>query len=170
MVGTTYRQYYFNTSFGKWVRAGINTPSDDVPVRPDAALIYSRLGGAALSFVFTGTVPSIQRQAIVRNAGVSTIGNFWPVDVTLKNTGIASIPGWKTVASSTFGAGADIVQILVGTTYRQYYNDGTNWRRVGTNTISDTTVSISAGTGFFINKIGVTAGAARLTQLVPYTL
>ena len=171
-VGTTYRQYYFNTSTspGKWLRVGLNTPSDDVPVRPDTALIYNRLGNTAISFVFTGTVPSIQRKAIVRNTGVSTIGNFWPADVTLANTGIASIPGWKTVAASTFGAGADIVQVLVGTTYRQYYNDGTNWRRVGLNTISDTSVSISAGTVFFINKNGVTAGATRLTQLVPYTL
>ncbi|XHR28456.1 MAG: TIGR02597 family protein [Chthoniobacteraceae bacterium] len=165
-VSGAWRQYYYNTATGNWKRVGPDTVSDNVPIRPDTGIIYSRLPASALNLAITGHVPSVDRQAIVANSGVTFVSSAWPTDSTLGSSNIASISGW--VASSS-SSGADMVQMLISGAWRQYYYDGTNWRRVGPDTVSDS-VAVPMGTAAILQKSGTAAGVTTLVQTIPYAL
>src|SRR5436190_34800 len=49
-------------------------------------------------------------------------------------------PGTTGILANANPLNADNLQVLVGTSWRQYYHDGTNWRRIGPNTISNDVV------------------------------
>lgn len=165
MVSGIWRQYYFNTTSNAWLRVGPNTPSNNVPIRPDALLVYSRLGASSINLTWLGQVPSISRKAIVRNSGLTALAGGWPLGQTLASSTIQNTPGWVTSSSPNT---ADIVQVLVSGIWRQYYHNGTQWLRVGPNTPSNTQ-QITAGTGVLVSKKGSTSGASILAQAIPYT-
>ena len=167
-VAGSWRQYYYNTTSASWRRIGPNTISDNVPIRPDGAVIYSRLPASALNLTVLGTVPTSNRKALVNNSGVSFLSNSWPVNLTLGTSAIQSIPGW--VSSATYNATTtDIVQMMVNGAWLKYYYTGTNWKRVGPNTLSDS-VSILTGSALIIQKAGSSIGASALAQTLPYSL
>ena len=165
-VSGAWRQYYYNTTSGHWLRAGPNIQSDNVVIRPDTGVIYSRLAATALNLTVLGSVPAIDRKAIVSNSGVTFVSSSWPMDLTLATSNIAAIPGWVPNASAS---SADIVQMFVSGAWRQYYYDGSHWRRAGPGTISDT-VSIPAGTAVMLQKLGSATGVTTLAQTLPYSL
>jgi hypothetical protein len=165
-VSGAWRQYYYNTTSNDWRRIGPNTASNNLALRPDSAVIYARLSATQLSLTLLGRVPATTRKSVVANSGVSFMAGGWPVDLTLATSGINSIPGW---VSSTDVSAADTVQMLVSGAWRQYYHNGTNWRRIGPNTISDS-VAITTGSGVIINKKGSATGTSLLTQSLPYSL
>lgn len=167
MVSGTWNQYYYKTSApAGWVRIGLNIPSNNTPIKPDTLVLFNRLGSTPINFAWLGQIPAINRQAMVRNSGLSALACGWPVAKTLGNSGIESIPGWiKSAQSST----ADIVQILVSGTWNQYFHNGTQWVRVGLPVPSNNQV-IESSSGFLINKKGVTSGAGTLSQTTPYSL
>ncbi|MBW8781098.1 MAG: hypothetical protein JF599_04315 [Verrucomicrobia bacterium] len=170
LVGTTYRQYYYKTgTTNAWTRVGAETLSNDIPIRPDSLVIYNRIGNTPIAFQLTGTVPSVDRKAIVRNSGLTALSTGWPVNTTLSQLGINNLPNWATASNSSAVSSADIVQILVGTTYRQYYYNGTSWYRVGAETLSDGVV-VAAGSGVIISRRGASTGAAPIAQALPYSL
>lgn len=163
-VGAAWRQYFHNGV--NWCRIGPMTNSNNVVIRPDAAVTYSRLGSTPLSLVVLGSVPNTNRKTLIANSNLTHLSNGWPVNLTLGTSGIQSTPGW---ASSPNSATADIVQVLVGNAWVQFYHDGANWRRVGTNAISDSQV-LSAGSGVTISKRGTTTGSATYSKTQPYSL
>jgi hypothetical protein len=165
LVGGTWRKYYFNTSSNAWVLVGPNAPSNNIPIRPDTAVIYSRLANTPLTFNLTGEVNSVRRQAAVRNNGVTYLSTGWPVDLTLGTSKFNEIPGWRT---STNPANADSVQVLVSGTWRRYYHNGTQWLLAGPNAPSNGVV-LQSGSAVMINRVGST-GFSTLAQDLPYTL
>lgn len=160
-----YRSYYYNTTASQWARVGPNTASNNVAIRPDAMVIYNRLGNSALGLTITGEVPSVARKAIVKKSGLTVLANGWPAGLTLSTSGIQNSTGWTTGTSTT----ADTVQMLIGSGYQKFYHNGTNWKRVGPNTTSDT-VAIPVGSGVIISKLGSTTGSVALSQALPYSL
>ncbi len=167
MMSGGWRQYYYKTDgVAGWRRLGLNTASDNVPIRPDSLVLYSRIGDTALSLILTGEVPPPQRRQILRKSGVSPLSNPWPAGVmTLGASGIAGSSGWVKASSYTQ---ADTVQLMVAGGWRQYFHDGSNWRRVGLNTISDS-VEIPVGAGVIINKLGTAVSSVELVPSAPYT-
>lgn len=163
-VGAAWRQYYHDGL--NWKRIGPNLISNNVVIRPDTAVTYSRLGSTPLSLVVLGSVPNTNRKALIANSNLTHLANGWPVNLTLATSGIHLTPGW---VSSSNSAMADLVQILVNGAALQFYHDGTNWRRVGPGTISDSQV-LSAGSGVTISKRGATAGSATYSKTQPYSL
>jgi hypothetical protein len=167
-VAGSWRQYYYNTTSSSWRRIGPNTLSNDVPIRPDSAVIYSRLAASVLNLTCIGTVPTTDRKALVNNSGVSFLSGSWPVGLTLATSAIQSTPGW--ISTPTYSATtSDIVQMAVGGAWNKYYHTGTNWKRVGPNTISDS-VAIPTGSAFIIQKAGSSPGVTALSQVLPYSL
>jgi uncharacterized protein (TIGR02597 family) len=165
-VSGFWRQYYYNTTLASWRRVGPNTISDNVPIRPDSAVLYSRLATSTLSLTVIGAVPTSDRKALVKKSGVSFLSNSWPVSLTLGTSGIQLIPGWA--SSATYDVNTtDIVQLMVNGFWVKYFYSGTNWKRVGPNTTSDS-VSIAVGSAFIIEKKGSVAGSSTITQGVPY--
>lgn len=166
LVQGQYRKYYYNTTREAWVRLGPEQISNNVPVRPDTAITYSRLGQTPLEFTITGRVPTTDRKALVRNSGPTPLANGWPTDTTLATSGIADIPGWVKNSSPTV---ADTVQINLNGSSRKYYHDGTQWRRVGPNTPSNNVV-LGVAEGVIIGKQGTQPGASTVQQNLPYNL
>jgi len=161
-VAGAWNQYYYDGSH--WRRAGPNTVSDNVVIRPDTGIIYSRIGNTALSVVLMGSVPVVNAASMVANSGITFVGNTWPVNLTLATSSINQISGWVSSASPST---SDIVQFLVSGAWNQYYYDGSHWRRAGPNTVSDN-VAIPAGTSIILSKQGSTTGTTPLSQSVPY--
>lgn len=161
------RNYYLSNSTtpNQWRRVGPNTASNNVVVKPDTGVIFTRLKAEGLSLTFTGEVPTSQREVLVAYSGVTTLSTGWPTDQSLGALGINSIPGW------TNGSNGDQVQFLVSGSPRNYYYDaGTSqWRRVGPNTGSNSVV-IPLGTVYNVIKKGTASGSTEVTQNPPYSL
>lgn len=166
MVQGTWREYFYNTTLSRWARLGPGTASANVPIRPDTAIIYNRRGTTPLSITVAGRVPSSDRRAIVKSSGVTFLATNWPVDTTLLGSKIHLIPGWVTGTSYQT---ADIAQMFVSGTWREYYYNGTQWKRVGPGTVSDNVV-IPAGTAVLLNRKGSATSVTALTQSLPYSL
>lgn len=165
LSGAGWVSYYYNTNSAAWLRVGPPIPSNTVVIRPDAAVLYSRLANTALTLTVMGQVPAIARQTIVNNSSISFLSANWPVNLTLATSNIQNTPGW--VANST-SAGSDVVQLLTSTGWLQYYYNGSHWMRVGPPILSDS-VAINAGSGFLIVKQGSATGASVLSQSIPYS-
>jgi len=160
--------YYYHSTLNRWTRSTLGTPdSTNVAVRPDAGIVFSRLGNTSIVLMPLGRVPSIVRKAVVNNTGTTYLSQGWPSNIILSATGIESMPNWKSSASV---ASADTVQIMVAGQWRVYWHDGTNWRRQTLGSpISDSQV-ISAGANIIINKKGTQSGTSILAQNLPYNL
>jgi hypothetical protein len=170
-VNGAWRQYYYRTTApAGWYRAGAETASNTVPIRPDTLIWYQRIANQPLNLSITGEVPTSARKYVVKNSGATPRSTFWPVDLTLATSGISTIPGWASGTSLDFSAStADTVMIQVSGAWRSYYFDGTDWRRVGAGTVSNT-LAIKTGTGVVLNKKGVLTGNTQASQQVPYSL
>jgi hypothetical protein len=162
--------YWYNTSVTppRWSRQGPGNPdASNVALIPNYGMQFGRLANTPLSFVVTGSVPVVNRQASVKNSGTTILSQFWPVNSTVADLGLQNIDGW-TSGSST--AVADAFVALSGTTATTYFFDGTNWRRQGPgNPISNTNL-IPLGASIKIVKKGSEAGYSTLSQEVPYNL
>ena len=166
VVNGAWQQYYYNTNKGHWVFIGPLTLSDNTPIRPDAGVIYLRRAASPLTLSVSGQVPSVQRQTVIANNGMTVLSSFWPVATTLGSSGITSIPGW---VSGTSSVGADVVQLSVQGAWQRYYYNGSHWILIGPRTPSDSDV-IPVGGTIILLKNGSNTGVSPLTQALPYTL
>lgn len=164
--GGAWKDYYYNTSLATWAQVGTNIPSNNIPIRPDAALSYRRVSATPLKISLVGKVPNSQRQVTVLNSGKTYISNGWPLDTTLNESNIQQIPGWVTSANPNL---ADTVAIFTSGAWRTYYHNGSQWLRAGPNTPSNG-IPISSQGGIVLQKRGAMPGAAILTQALPYSL
>ncbi|MGA9701236.1 hypothetical protein [Pseudomonas sp.] len=158
--------YYYNSTSG-WLQVGPPIPSGNVVIRPDTGVFYLRYPTTPLTLTLTGQVPSVARQALAANTGVTILSNNWPVNLTLASSNISNIPGWVTGGSAST---ADQVQVYSPTNgWTAYYNNGTNWVQVGP-PINSNNVAISAGSAVILVKRGSTTGYSLLTEALPYSL
>lgn len=165
-VGGAWNTYYFHVTNNRWTRRGFGNPdATNQPIKPEAGLMFNRLGSAAMALNITGAVPMTKRADVVKSSGVTFLGTHWPVDSTLATSGIQSIPGWTSNASFN---SADQVQLFISGAWSKYWFDGTNWRRSGFGSpISDNQV-ITAGTAILINKVNAAGSDGLLTKNRPF--
>lgn len=163
--GGAWASYYYNTTSSQWLRVGPPIPSNNVVIRPDTGVYYVRYATTPLTLMLLGQAPAVGRQAVVSNTGITVLSTNFPTDTTLGASNIQNTPGWVSAATS---ATADTVQIFNGT-WLSYYNNGTNWIRVGPPIVSNS-VAIPAGSAVVLVKRGSTAGQNILTQALPYSL
>ncbi len=165
VVGT-WKRYYFNTTSNDWRLVGLETASNNLPIRADSSVMFSRLPATALQLLLLGRVPSTNRKALIANSGTTFLADGWPLDATLSTSGIQTTPGWVASASSST---ADVVQLMTNGAWGQYYHNGTNWLEIGLNKISDT-LPLPAASGVIVLKKGAVTGNSVLTQTIPYNL
>lgn len=167
VAGVT-QTYYFNTTRNRWERSDTaGTDFSDLPLPPDAGILYGRLAATPLDITVIGRVPEIARVAEVKNSGTTILAHNWPADITLAASGIAQIPGW---VSGSSAASSDKVGLYVNGTLSTYWYDGINWRRQTLGSPVSNGVVISAGTAVTLEKVGAAAGLTALTQSLPYPL
>jgi hypothetical protein len=136
--GSTYVSYFYNGT--NWRRSSPPGVADDIVIRPDAAVIYSRKG-ALVSFTVLGTVPSTDVKVVVRDGQTTVIGGPFPVNQNIPAFSFNTLPGWVSTAS---GATSDKVLVHNGTSYQTFFFNNTEWRRVSPPG-SATLVSVAAG-------------------------
>jgi hypothetical protein len=161
-------QYFYKTSVSRWVKNTLGNPdATNKVIRPDAAVLFNRLTASPLAMTVLGTVPALQRNATVANAGLTFLAQGFPLNYTFANSNIQNLPGWT---SGTTASSADTVSLLQSGVWKQYFFDGTNWRLNTLGTPVRNADVISAGSAFLIGKQGSAASTSILTQDTPYTL
>lgn len=159
--------YYFNTTSNKWLRIGPPIDSNNVILRPDQGIMYSRIANTDFRITLIGRVPNAKAKVVINSGGVSFIGSTWPANQSLAKSGIQNLPGWK---KSTVYTSADQVQIYTPTNgWRGYYHNGANWMQIGP-PINRDNEPISAGSAVMIVKLGNTAGVQIYEQTAPYSV
>jgi len=162
------RTYFYSATANRWAQVGLGSPdASNVALIPYYGIQYARLPSTPLSFVITGSVPTIKRQVGVKNSGTSLVSQFWPVDSTLIGLGLQNMPGWQSGASASV---SDTVQLTSGGSVATYWFDGTNWRQVTLGTPIRDTTPVPIGTSVLISRRGSAAGFTSLEQNVPYNL
>jgi hypothetical protein len=157
--------YFYHSTNNRWSRSGPGLQdASNQRIKPESAILFSRIGTTALALSATGSVPMQKRVDIVRGTGLTFMGSNWPVDITLLSAGIHTLPGWQANATAS---GADQVLILNNGAWLTYWWNGTNWRRSGPGSQISDTVVIRAGAGILLNKL-VPATNGLLSQNRPY--
>ncbi len=169
--GAAVFNYYYNTDFSQWRRAGSNADQGNVAISPQAGIVYSRIATTAYTITATGSVPVGQTIVAVARQGLGIYGRQFPADTTLGDLGIQNLANWrKANASGVTAATSDRVIVLNGASVLSYYYDNTNsqWRRLGSSA-NQNTVSISAGSSIRISRSGA-SGTDYYTLSPNYTL
>ena len=163
--------YYFDTSTtpGHWLRvAQPHTSGDNIVIRPDSGVYFSRFGTTPMTLTVAGQVPIVARQSLIPNGKPSSYGTSWPVDQTLSACNFQNIPGW--VASSSVSTADTFVFFSPTAGWQTYFYNGAHWILSNpSQAISDSLV-IPAGTWGYISKQGTLGTYAILKQAVPYSL
>lgn len=170
MISTNgqHETFYYNNTLNRWAKSAFGNPdATHIPLRPDSGIRYSRLAASDLQLTLAGRVSTTARIAAVKNSGVTILSQNWPIDTTLITSGIHQIPKWTAAPSA---ANADIVQITVDGTTRNYWFDGTHWHQDTLGSpIADDQV-ITAGSSVFLSQKGTETGYSPLMQPIPYTI
>jgi len=162
--GNGFKEYYFNLANNRWQEGGFNR--NTVVIYPHMGITYMRRATTALDVVISGVVPDTNLKAYIKNSGASYVSYPFPVDVTLGNSGIQSMPGWVKADTAT---AADNLLIWDGNGWKTYYYHQTNnrWQEGGFNR---TTTVIPAGRPLWIVKKGVASGTTLWDFTIPYAL
>jgi hypothetical protein len=165
-VGGAWSTYYFHVTNNRWTRRSLGNPdATNQAIKPEAGLMFNRLGSAPMALSITGSVPMTKRADVVKSSGVTFLGTHWPVDSTLATSGIQSIPGWTSNASLN---SADQVQLFISGGWRKYWHDGTNWRRSALGSPISDNETIPAGAAIMINKVNASGSDTLLTKNRPF--
>jgi hypothetical protein len=166
LFGGVWQTYYFHASNNRWTRRALGSPdATNTPIKPEAGLIFNRIGTSQLALNVTGAVPMSKRSDKVSSFGLTLLGSNWPVDSTLINSGIQNITGWVSNSDSNL---ADQVQLLFGGVWRTYWFDGTNWRRRALGSPISNNDVITAGSAVLINKLNALGSDTLLTKNRPF--
>lgn len=169
--GTTF-SYYFDTTAQQWRRIGSIVNQGNLIISPKAGLNYSRISQEAIEIQFTGQVPSTASVHQVAALGTTLLSNYFPTDTTLFDSGIHSMPGWRSAnAEGVTVANSDRVVLKVGATYFSYYFDAgvAQWRRIGS-VVNQNTVAIPAGGAVRFVRTGAAGQTSQWTRPLPYSL
>jgi uncharacterized protein (TIGR02597 family) len=165
-TANSYQTYYYDPAQSAWINLVSEVPSNNLVIRPDTAVVYSRLKNTSFSITVTGSIPVTNRKAIIRSGQTTILSSYWPKDTTLADTGLHQLSGWVSSANPNT---ADIVQIRQGSSWQTYYHDGVNWINL-VSEVPSNNLTVGVGSGLLIKKRALTAAPLILDQVVPYTL
>jgi len=168
--GTSWKEYYYNTTFSQWREGTSSFNKNNVVIRPDSGIVFVRNQAANLSLALLGSVQSSADRVIVPNTGVAFAANNFPVARSLSAIALQSMPGF--VSNSGTLASADKVNVFDGLSWRSFnFNAASGQWREGTSTFNKNSFLVPAGTPIVIERgIAAASGSAALLTLTsPYT-
>ncbi len=163
------RTFYYDTAFNQWRRIGTSASQNDVPISPAGGVILYRLGTGNYTLTSTGEVPNTDLKTIV-SGNISFHARYFPTDGTLASLGFHQIPGWRSTNQPlvTVATADKVVARDNGGVVRQFYYDGTDWRRIGSSAPQNNT-TIKAGSCVY--TIRFENPAPRIVSVgIPYNL
>lgn len=159
-----WRTYFFNTATSRWTQFTLGSPdASNVPIRPDAAIQYTRLAATTLTLRIMGEVPRTNRKVPLLNQGVTFLASGWPTDITLSSSQLHLTPGWR---SGSIG-NADTVLLISSGIWRRYFHDGSNWRQFTLGNPLANSQLVPAGAAMLIDR-AAGAGRTTMSQSRPY--
>ena len=166
--GASWLVYYYDTNLGFWRRTvGPATNSNNTVLRPGSGLQVMRRS-AALSLIFTGRVPATPFHVAVSNASSTAIHAGFPTDTTLGGLAVQTLlPGWRSGPSA---ATSDLVALYNGTTWLNYFYNGSFWQPNTGPATNSNAQAIPAGAVLAIQRPGTTTGSTELVRPLPYSL
>jgi uncharacterized protein (TIGR02597 family) len=159
-----FASYFYQTSprgGTGWRQAGDITGTDyqGLTLPLDTGILISRIGNDDLTLYVYGSVKKTESHMRVLDAGYSLLGNPFPVDIQLSESGLyAPDNGYVSASSSSL---SDVLYVIAANgDFDSYYYQtsaraGTGWRKVGDQTNADYgTHIIPATSSFYIKHIG----------------
>lgn len=171
--GTGLFAYYYNTVNSKWQQGNNPVDKGSTYIRPDTAILYSRIGTTSFSMTFAGEVPTTQEKTVINTNGLTALAAYYPVATqTLGSLNLQNLPGWKSVGNTgiTTSSQADQVFIVNGAGVFPYYYNATTLKWLqGNNPVDKSSTVIPLGSSMLIQRTGST-GVSILTLNIPYSL
>lgn len=160
--GTNWSVYYHNGN--GWRAPGATTDQSETIIPPDEAVMVLRRGLTSLTIYFSGVVPSTQELLFLPHIS-RFVGSRFPVNMTLRETGIQLNSGWLTGISAARSDNL-LMWNQEARTWDNFFYDGIRWRKAGS-FLSWDEQPIPAGSGVFIIRKNTTAETV-ITFPLPY--
>jgi uncharacterized protein (TIGR02597 family) len=166
------RFYYYDTSVSQWRRLGSATNQNNLLISPKAGMLFYRISTAPLSLTFLGKVPNTNSQRQIPTTGTTILAPYYPVDITLGNLGIHSMPLWRKLGDAGVTLN-DTDRVIIKNfstgAIQSYYYDGTAWKRVGSGS-NQNNIVVQAGSAIYCTRFGTAGQSDTWTQSIPYDL
>ena len=161
--GAAWDIYYHNGT--AWRLNGSTENQNATVVFPDEGMFLVHRNSRTVKLFFAGVVPTTVQKTELPGPATRFAANRFPVKMTLLNSGIAALPGWR---ASRNVSQADTVQLWTGSQFLTYYFNGAHWKAAGATKIQDD-AGIQRGSAFFVKRRSTAAGLeAFLSQQPPY--
>lgn len=162
--GTLWDTYWFTGSV--WLSTAIPTSANNVVVFPDEGIFVLRRDTSSINLTFNGSVPTKKQVSTVAGTGLTFLSTRYPVDTTVSNLGLASLPNWTTANDSS---AADRFYVWNGSTWDFYWNNGAVWLSSAIPTAADNVI-IPADSAIFVLRVS-SASEAQSPNVhdLPYT-
>jgi len=163
------RTFYYNTDFNQWRRSGSSQSQDNVAISPVSGILFYRIGTDDIALQTSGTVPIFGLKNIVPNNKPWFHARYFPTDGTLSDLGFEQLPTWRNTSQSgvTIATADKIVARDGSGIVRQFYHDGTNWRRSGSSAPQNT-APLPTGACVYTLRFGQSASPEIAAIPVPY--
>lgn len=89
------RFYYYDTGVSQWRTIGSAANQGNLVISPKAGLVYYRIAGPPLEYLFYGKVPQEDSQRQIPPTGTTIVAPYFPQDVTLASLGLHLLSGWR---------------------------------------------------------------------------
>jgi uncharacterized protein (TIGR02597 family) len=168
--GTSWREYYYNTSAGGWREGASGFNRSNTVVRPDSGIFFVRKTTGNLGLRMLGQVATVRERIVVNPTGLVVIGSVFPVARTVGSLNIQAVPGFVAFAGDQ--AACDKISFYDGTSWRvlQYNPTASQWRE-GASAFNRNTLPIPLGSPIILQRGSAATGSAALLDLnPPYTL
>lgn len=148
--------YFLRGDGTTWRKVGTTQVANKIPIPPGVGVFVSKKG-TGVSFTMTGSVRN-NDFAQPWKAGTQLVAPGYPIDTTPAGIGATATNGW---VGNNNASSADQIQVFdpQANAFNAYYLrlDGTNWRKVGTTTVVNSSNVASASQSFFVKKASASA-------------
>ncbi len=168
--GTSWREYYYNTSVSQWREGASTFNRSNTVIRPDTGIVFVRKTAGNLNLVMFGMVSDANEKVPVNPTGTSVVGSVFPVTRTLGSLNIQSMPGFVNYTGNI--ATCDKVTVYDGVSWRTFqYNSSVSQWREGLSTFNRNNLALPFGAPVIIERgSDATGGVVLLTLQIPYSL
>lgn len=159
--------YYYNTNLDRWARIGLGSPNaNNIPLLPFYGLQYGRLASTPLQLISVGEVPTDKRKLKLRANGTTIVSSYWPQNALLSQTPFSNSEDWR---KGNTAATSDKIVVVSNGGASTFWNNGSNWKRLGLGSPTSDTVTLPLAAATLINKVTPSKVTTTLEDSAPYS-
>jgi hypothetical protein len=168
--GTSWREYYYNTTVSQWREGASTFNRSNTIIRPETGVVIVRRAAGNLNLTMLGVVSDANEKVAVNSTGATVVGSVFPITRTLGSLNIQNMPGFVNYTGNL--PAADKVTFYDGVTWRTFqYNSSVSQWREGLSTFNRNNLALPFGAPVILERgSGATGGIVQLTLQIPYSL